>query len=421
VTNEEATAPRTSSFAALRQRDFALLWSGQSVSSVGDGIFTVALALEALHLTHRPSGFALVIAARMVPTILLILVSGVVVDRVSRQLAMLVSDVARAFAVTSIAVLVGTEHIRLWELVVMSIVFGIADSFFGPASNAVMPELLPSDLIVQGNALNSTSQQLASGFIGPGLGGAIVGAVGTAWAFGIDAASFLVSAISLALMHRTPRTEPTTTSFLDDAREGIRYVRAERWLWITLIAAGVANFFGYAPIGLLVPLLVRETLHASAFALGLVFAAGGIGGVIASLVAGRLGTPKHQIAVMWAAYGAAVVPICAMAFSPNVWFAGVCVVGEVGLIIYGDVLFFSMLQKLVPQQLLGRVSSVLYLMAVGLMPLGTLVAGVVASYIGIRTTLFFGGLLSSATTLVVLFPDVRDPEVLRITAPEHHP
>jgi MFS family permease len=421
VTNEEATAPRTRSFAALRQRDFALLWSGQSVSSVGDGIFTVALALEALHLTHRPSGFALVIAARMVPTILLILVSGVVVDRVSRQLAMLVSDVARAFAVTFIAVLVGTGRIRLWELVIMSIVFGIADSFFGPASNAVMPELLPSDLLVQGNALNSTSQQLASGFIGPGLGGAIVGAVGTAWAFGIDAASFVVSAISLALMHRTPRTEPTTTSFLEDAREGIRYVRAERWLWITLIAAGVANFFGYAPIGLLVPLLVRETLHASAFELGLVFAAGGIGGVTASLVAGRLGTPKHQIAVMWGAYGAAVVPICAMAFSPNVWFAGVCVVGEVGLIIYGDVLFFSMLQKLVPQQLLGRVSSVLYLMAVGLMPLGTLVAGVVASYIGIRTTLFLGGLLSSATTLVVLFPDVRDPAVLRAPATEQHP
>ncbi len=219
-------------------------------------------------------------------------------------------------------------------------------------------------------------------------------------------------------MHRSPRTEPTSSSFLDDAREGIRYVRAERWLWITLIAAGIANFFGYAPIGLLVPLLVREVLHASAFELGLVFAAGGIGGVIASLVAGRLGTPKHEITVMWCAYGSAVVPVCAMALSPNVWFAAVCVVGEVGLIIYGDVLFFSMLQKLVPQQLLGRVSSVLFLMAVGLMPLGTLTAGVVASYIGIRTTLFLGGLLSCSTTLVLLFPDVRDPEVLRTPAPE---
>jgi hypothetical protein len=134
VTNGERGEARKGSFTALKERDFALLWSGQSVSAVGDGIFTVALALEALHLTHRPSGFALVIAARMVPTIVLILVSGVVVDRVSRQLAMLVSDVARAFAVGCIAVLVGTGRVRLWELVVMSIVFGVADSFFGPAS-----------------------------------------------------------------------------------------------------------------------------------------------------------------------------------------------------------------------------------------------------------------------------------------------
>ena len=187
---------------------------------------------------------------------------------------------------------------------------------------------------------------------------------------------------------------------------------------LIIVAAGVANFFGYAPIGLLIPLLVREVLHASAFGLGMVFAAGGLGGVIASLIAGRLGTPKHEIVVMWCAYGVAVVPVCALALSPNVWFAGVCVVGEVGLIIYGDVLFFSMLQQLVPQQLLGRVSSVLFLMAVGLMPLGTLVAGLVASYIGIRTTLFVGGLLSCATTLVLFFPDVRDPAVLRARASE---
>lgn len=167
-----ATIPKReqTSFAALRHRDFALLWSGQSVSQVGDGILTVALALEALTLTHRPSGFALVIAARMVPSILLTVVSGVIVDRVSRQLAMLVSDAVRALAVGLIAGLIATGRLRLWELVVMSIVFGIADSFFGPAVNAVMPELLDTELLVQGNALASTSQQLASGFLGPAVG-----------------------------------------------------------------------------------------------------------------------------------------------------------------------------------------------------------------------------------------------------------
>jgi MFS family permease len=331
---------------------------------------------------------------------------------------MLVSDVVRGASVATIALLTATGHIRLWELVVMSAIFGIADSFFNPASYAVMPELLEADFLVQGNALNSTSSQMAVGFLGPAVGGTIVGAVGTAWAFGMDAASFAVSAFCLALMRRRPRPVSEPSTFLDDAREGIRYVKSERWLWLTLIAAGIANLTGLAPLGVLVPLLVRETLHSSPFGLGMIFAAGGLGGVLASLIVARLGSPKRMVVVMWSAYGAAVVPICAMALSRTIWLVGVCVVVEVGLIVYGDVLFFAMLQQLVPQKLLGRVSSVLYLMAVGLMPLGTLLAGVLATVMGIRVTLFLSAVVTSVTTCILLFPDVRDPEVLRTSPAE---
>jgi MFS family permease len=413
VTQESTPGRRQSNFSALRQRDFALLWSGQSISQIGDGVFTIAVALEALHLTHRPSGFALVVAARMVPTILLVVVSGVVVDRVSRQLAMMMSDLARALAVGVIAVLTASGHVRLWELVVMSIIFGIADSFFGPASNAVMPELLTTDLLVQGNALLSTSQQLASGFAGPALGGVLVGAIGAAWAFGIDALSFIVSAASLAAMRRRPRAASLPTTFMDDAREGVRYVRSQRWLWIMLVAAGLINLTGYAPLGVLVPLLVRQTLHASASQLGLVLAMGGVGGVLASITVGRVETPRHQVTALWLAYAAAAIPVCVMALSSSLWLVGTCVLLEVGLVIYGDVLFFSMLQKLVPENLLGRVSSVLFLLAVGLMPLGTLLSGVLATVIGIRHTLFLSGVSSILCLLVIVSPEVRDPDVLK--------
>ena len=99
---------------ALKERDFALLWSGQTVSSLGDGIFTIALALEALHIDPHPSGLAFVLAARAVPSVCLALVGGVVVDRVPRRMAMLVSDVVRGVAVASIAVLVATGALHLW-------------------------------------------------------------------------------------------------------------------------------------------------------------------------------------------------------------------------------------------------------------------------------------------------------------------
>jgi len=144
---------RKGMFRALRERDFALLWSGQSVSSVGDGIFTIALALETLRIDHNPTGLAFVFAARAVPSVCFALIGGVVVDRVSRRLAMLASDGVRGLAVGAIALLVGAGALQLWELIVMSAIFGAADAFFGPASMAFLPELLPADLLVQGNAL----------------------------------------------------------------------------------------------------------------------------------------------------------------------------------------------------------------------------------------------------------------------------
>jgi MFS family permease len=159
--------------AALRHRDFALLWSGQSISLVGDGVFTVALALETLHVDDHPAALSFVLAARLLPTVLLLLVGGVIVDRMPRRLAMLVSDVARGLAVGAIALLVALGDIHVWELVVMSVLFGAADALFYPASTAVVPEILPAELLVQGSALNASSHTAAQALIGPALGGLI--------------------------------------------------------------------------------------------------------------------------------------------------------------------------------------------------------------------------------------------------------
>ena len=115
------------------------------MSFVGD-IFTIALALEALRVDRSPDGLAFVFAARAVPSVCFALVGGVVVDRVPRRLAMLFSDLVRGLAVGAIALLDGASVLKLWELVVMSALFGAADAFFGPASMATFPELLPAEL-----------------------------------------------------------------------------------------------------------------------------------------------------------------------------------------------------------------------------------------------------------------------------------
>lgn len=398
-------------FGALKIRDFALLWSGQTVSSLGDGIFTIALAIVALEVDHSPSGIAFVFAARALPSVLLALVGGVVVDRVSRRLVMLTSDSVRGLTVGSTALLLSRGDLRLWELIVMAAIFGCADSFFGPASMTIVPELLSPDLLVSGNALSQLSGQLTQGLIGPAVGGFIVAAIGTAWSFGLDAASFFVSALCLSVMRSRSREEKSKRSPLEDAREGLRYVWKRNWLAYSIVGAALANFFGLAPLGVLLPLFVRDTLHASALSLGLVFAAGGATGVVASLVVARLGPPKRQVSVLWIAYAASGAAIAAMAFAPNVLVTGLLTACEVGLMLYGDVLWVAMLQRLVPNEVLGRVSSLVYLFAFSLGPLGILFGGVAASAIGVRHAIFASGLISGLICLAVLFvPGVLDPE-----------
>src|SRR5580700_7508821 len=296
--------------AALRHRDFALLWSGQSVSLVGDGIYTVALALETLRIDNHPIALSLVLAARLLPTVLLLMVGGVIVDRIPRRLAMLASDASRGVAVAAVAILVALGTLQIWELVVISVVFGAADALFYPAATAVTPEILPADLLVQGSALNHTSETVAQNLLGPALGGLVVAGLGYEWGFLIDAASFVVSAGCVIAMASRPRPEPSGHSALADAREGLRYVRSQRWLWVSLAGAGLANFVAFSPLAVLVPLLVRNVLDQGPVALGLVLATGGVGGGMTALLVARFGAPRLRITWMWggwASAGAAIV------------------------------------------------------------------------------------------------------------------
>jgi len=406
-------------FDALKVRDFALLWTGQTVSSFGDGVFTIALALVALRIGHRPIDLAYVLTARAVPTVVFALIGGVVVDRVPRRFAMLASDSVRGLAVGVVALLLARHELQMWELISMSIIFGTADAFFFPAATAIMPELLDETLLPQGNALGQMSGQLTQGLIGPAAGGLIVSAIGFAWSFGADAISFAVSATCLAFMKiRTPRRESHETA-LAEALQGIAYVRSQRWLFYSLLGAAIANFVGMAPFGVLLPLLVRHTLHASPFTLGLVFAAGGAAGVGASIVVARLGTPRLFVTVLWVAYAVGGVAMASLAAAPNAWVVAVLNALQAGLLIYGDVLFFSMVQRLVPREFMGRVSSLIFLLAFSLGPLGILLGGVVATAVGVRETLLVGGALSGVLCVLVLVaPGVRDPERGLIAAPQ---
>jgi len=182
---------------------------------------------------------------------------------------------------------------------------------------------------------------------------------------------------------------------------------SRRWLFLLLMGAAVANLVGMGPYVVLLPVLVRHVLHASPVVLGLVYASAGAAGVAASLVVARLGSPRHLLETMWSAYSSAGILLAAICFAPNAWVTALLSAGSAGLIVYGDVLYFTRLQTSVPKHLMGRVSSVSYVMVSTLTPVGMILGGVVAAALGARTAFLLSGLLAAACGLVLLAPGAR--------------
>jgi MFS family permease len=396
-------------FDPLKSRDFALLWSGQAVSQFGDGVFTVTLALEALRVDHNPIGLSVVLAGRLLPAVMFTLFGGVLVDRVPRRLVLLAADLIQGAAVAVITVLVVIHAVHLAALIAMAIAFGLGDAVFYPASVAITPELVPPEQLVGASALSGTSLQLGRVLIGPAVGGLIVGLLGTAWGFGIDAVSFAISAAALTAMKLRTKPAARGDSPLAEIRAGLRYFFSERWLWVTNLGAALGNFAAFSPLGVLVPLLVKRELHGGGIALGLVLAAGGLGGLAASLLVGHREPPRHKLVHLWLGWGLSGVGVLGLGLAPDLWLAGGLAFITYGLDAYGTILESPLIQTAVPPEMLGRVTSVGYLFGLGLGPLGIIAAGAATDLVGVRATLIIAGAVTALTTLIPLIPGVDDP------------
>src|SRR2546423_1164207 len=208
----------------LRHRDFRVLWTGMTVSLVGDGIFLIAIAWESYALWNAPAALSIVSIGMTIPTIAFLLVGGVVSDRHDRRLVMAWADALRAVAVAAVAVLVLASALRFWELVALVALYGAGTAFFTPAFEAVVPQLLPDADLPQANALDQFVRPLAMRLVGPALGGGLV-ALSAGVAFAVDAASFAATLVAvLAIRPRmvaATHVHPSTGAAL---QEGLRFV-----------------------------------------------------------------------------------------------------------------------------------------------------------------------------------------------------
>ena len=266
----------------LRVRNFALLWSGMTISLLGDGMYTVAIAWTAYELSGAPTALSLVGLSATVPQLVLVLLGGVVSDRFERWRVMLGADVLRAVIVAMIGALALADVLRLWQLVALVALYGIGTAMFVPAITALVPELVPSDRLLEANALNQVSRPLMLRFLGPALGGLLIAKLGVGWAFVADAASFGASLAALVAIGRGAAAElerRVRSSIVREVGEGLAFARSQPWLLGTLLGSSLAMLFFYGPVYVLLPFVVKHVLGGSAGDLGLVFAAGGIGAI----------------------------------------------------------------------------------------------------------------------------------------------
>jgi MFS family permease len=384
-----------------------------AASLIGDGVFLVALAWQVYSLSGHPSALAMVGLAVALPQVALLLFGGVLSDRLDRRQLMVGADVVRGAAVAGIGALSVTGTLSLGTLAALAAVYGGATAFFGPAFDAIVPDLVPADELAGANSLDQLVRPAALRLLGPALGGAIIAMSGVGAAFLVDAATFAVSVVAVVRMtsHRVHEQAEPGSSPLRDIRAGFRFVRSHVWLWGTFGAAAIAYLLFMGPVEVLLPYVVKNQLREGAAILGVVFAMGGLGAIAGAIVVGHRGIPRRHITFMFLAWTLATLAVAGYGLARLPWQVMAASFAFNALETAGTIVWATTKQRSVPARMLGRVSSFDWFISIGLLPVSFALTAPVAAALGVRATLVGAGLLGAAVTLAALFlPGMRDQE-----------
>ena len=383
-------------------RPYWRLWWANTISSTGDGAFVAALPLLAVTITRDPRLVSVVTAATFLPWLLLSLPAGAVVDRFNRATLMWRAQAVQAAVVAVVAILIVVHEADIEVLAAGGFLLGSAEVIFSNAAQAMLPALVPPDLLAKANGSQQVSLTVGESFVGPPVG-SLLFAAAAALPFGLDAASFAGSA---ALVATLPRTRPTADS---DSRptiraqiaEGLRWLVRHRLIRVVAVLLGIYNFANQMGQAILV-LLATQTLHVSTRGYGLLLAASAVGSVVGGLVNPVL---TRKLGLLLSLVLPGVVDAAAfvgIGLAPDAVVVAALLAVQGFSVAMWNVVTVTLRQQIVPGHLLGRVNSVYRMLGWGLMPLGALAGGFVAHAAGLRAPYVVAGLLCLLSALVTL-------------------
>jgi MFS family permease len=362
----------------LRERNFRMLWAGSAISAVGDQFYLVALPWVVLQLTGSAVAVGTILMAVAIPRAALMLFGGALTDRISARRILMSTASARTLLVTVIGFLLWWHLLQLWQLYVLGFFFGVADAFAWPAATTLLPSVVKREQLVAANSVFQTTGQLTT-IAAPAPAGLVIKAMGTAWAFFIDAISFLFVIAALWRLPDPPKAAsaakpPVWRSILD----GIAYVRRDVPLRSLMLVAAMLNFCISGPMGVGLPYLVK-TKFGSAAAYGLVISAMAAGGLIGALLAGILKIKRRGLLLL----GACVVisaGIASMGLLGHLWLIAAVLLLLGSSAGVANVHIAAWIQQRIDATVRGRVFSVLMLGNFGLIPVSLAVAGLLIAW-----------------------------------------
>jgi MFS family permease len=384
-----------------RGRHYWSMWWANAISSTGDGALLAALPLLAVTITRDPRLVSVVTAATYLPWMVLSLPAGALVDRYDRAALMWRAQAVQAAVVAVITVLVITHHAGIVALGVAGLLLGGAEVIFSNAAQAVLPALVPPELLPRANGSQEISLTIGESFLGPPLG-SLLFAAAAALPFGLDAASFAASSAVVATLPRVRQPAGHARPGLRaQIAEGLRWLGRHRLLRVVAVLLGVYNFANQMGQAVLV-LLATQTLHVGTRGYGFLLAVTAVGsmagGVLSPPLTRRLGLLPPL------AIGGAIdaVGFVGLGLAPGPPVAAVMLAGQGFAVAMWNVVTISLRQRIVPAPLLGRVNSVYRMLGWGLMPLGALAGGFVAHAAGLRAPYVVAGVLCGLAMLAAL-------------------
>jgi DHA3 family tetracycline resistance protein-like MFS transporter len=380
--------------APFKFREYRLLIAAVSLSIFAEGMWAVVMALQVIDLSNDPTSLSLVATCLGAGLVAFVLVGGLAADRISQRAIIIAVETVNVIAVSTIAVLGLTGALQIWHMAVAAAALGIAAAFFFPAYSAILPRILPAEQLLAANGVEGVVRPVFQRAIGPAIAGLVVGATFPSLGAVVVAALFAIGLTLLVATRpamKTPVQQPDRPRLLRDLREGFVFMVGTPWLLWTLLFASMFVLLVLGPIEVLLPFIAKQRFEDGAQTYGFILAFFGVGSALGALTVSSGRLPRRYLTVMMTMWSVGSIPLVIVGFTSSfpLMAAATFVVGVTdgaGMVIWG-----TLLQRRVPTEMLGRVSSLDFFVSLAFMPVSFAIVGPLSKVVSMQTIFLVAG------------------------------